>query len=794
MPAKRALPACNILRGVVISYYFHDSLTDFGCMMTPNLSKCLLLPLISMTFFAEGQVNVLTQHNDLNRTGWNNQETVLNVKNVNRQQFGRVFSRTVDDQIWGQPLIVSGLSIGGGIHNVVFVTTVNNSVYAFDADSTLEATPYWQVNLTAPGLRPVLFSDMTGACGGSYNNFLGHIGIVGTPVIDSITKTIFLVARSVSNTGAGYVQYLHALDIRTGLEQANSPALITASVPGTGDATSNGMVSFDAQHGNQRPGLLFLNGVVYIGYSSHCDWDPYHGWLMAYDGITLQQKAVYISTPNGSEGGIWMSGMAPAADSSGNIYLAVGNGTADGLVNNPNPVNTGSSVVKLTPNGNQLQISSYFTPSNFGYLNKNDLDVGVLQVMLIPQTHLIVTGDKNGELFLLNRDSMGSYNPASNNIIQRLGLTESSNLHASLGFYTGSSGEWMYTWSENTALTAYPFNRAGSNFNVTGAISGPMGPYGQNGAFLSVSSNGSDDSTAILWSSHAGSGDAESSTDPGILRAFSAADITRELWNSSQYPGDEPGGYSKFVCPTIANGKVYLATFSNQLVVYGLVNKAIDTCVTDNIALNKYAVSSSEQNNTLNASAAFDGDLLSRWSSQFSDPQFIYVDLGQEYYICQVVLQWETALGKDFSIQVSDDALNWTTVQSISGNDLQVNLIQMNAKGRYVRMYGTARGTVYGYSLYEFEVFGRPVIKAPLQVSPIVFPNPVQNVVHILKGTDDIQEVEIVDVSGRHIAHAFNSTNSAQVDISLSGLAKAIYFVKVRTTTSSFQFKITHVN
>jgi hypothetical protein len=762
--------------------------------MTFNLRNTFLLPIILVTYFAEGQVNVLTQHNDLNRTGWNNQETVLNVKNVNSLQFGRVFSRGVDDQIWGQPLIVSGLTIGGGIHNVVFVTTVNNSVYAFDADSTLQVAPYWQVNLTAPGLRPVLFSDMTGACGGAYNNFLSHIGIVGTPVIDSITKTIFLVARSVSNSGTGYVQYLHALDISSGLEQANSPVLITASVVGTGDASSNGIVSFDPQHGNQRPGLLFLNGVVYIGYSSHCDWDPYHGWLMAYDGVTLQQKALYNTTPNGSEGGIWMSGMAPAADETGNIYLAVGNGTADGLTNNPSPVNTGASVLKLTPSGNQFQISSYFTPNNFVYLNSNDLDVGVLQVMLIPQTHLIVTGDKNGELFLLNRDSMGAYDPAINNIIQRLGLTENSNLHTSLGFYTGNSGEWMYTWSENTALTAYPFNRPIGNFNVAGAISGPMGPYGQNGAFLSVSSNGSDDSTAILWSSHAGSGDAESTTDPGILRAFSATDITRELWNSSQYPGDEPGGYSKFVCPTIANGKVYLATFSNQLVVYGLVNKAVDTCVTDNIALNKYAVSSSVQSNDLSAGAAFDGDLISRWSSQFSDPQFIYVDLGQQYYICQVLLQWETALGKDFSIQISDDALNWTTVQTISGNIQRVDLIPMNAKGRYVRMYGTARGTVYGYSIYEFEVFGRPVITVPPQIGPIVFPNPVQNFVHILKGSDDIQEVEIIDISGKHIAHASNVNNSAQVDISLSGLAKAIYFVKVRTTTGMFQFKITHVN
>jgi hypothetical protein len=346
--------------------------------MLPILSRRLIfLPFIFMTFFATSQVSVLTQHNDLNRTGWNNQETILTVKNVNQQQFGRVFSRNVDDQIWGQPLIVSSLPIGGGIHNLVFVTTVNNSVYAFDADSVNQEAPYWQVNTTAPGLRPVLFSDMTGACGGYYNNFLGHIGIVGTPVIDTAAKTIFFVARSVANSGtSGFVQYLHALDIRTGAEKPNSPVLITAQAAGNGDASSNGIVSFDPQHGNQRPGLLLLNGTVYIGYSSHCDWDPYHGWLLAYDETTLLQKALFISTPNGTEGGIWMSGMAPAADETGNIYLAVGNGTADGLVNDPNPVNTGSSVIKLTPTGSQLQISSYFTPTNYDYLNQNDLDMG----------------------------------------------------------------------------------------------------------------------------------------------------------------------------------------------------------------------------------------------------------------------------------------------------------------------------------------------------------------------------------------------------------------------------------
>jgi hypothetical protein len=749
--------------------------------------------LVPITVLA--QTSVLTQHNDLNRSGWINQESILNVKNVNRQQFGKIFTRDVDDQIWGQPLIVSNLLIDNGVHNVVFVTTVNNSVYAFDADSASQRSPYWQMNLTPTGKRPVLNTDMSGACGGSYNNFLGHMGIVGTPVIDTGTKTIFLVAKSVDLNGStGFVLYLHALDIRTGEEKPNSPVLITAQVSGTGYDSNNDTVTFNSQTQNERTGLLLMNGRVYMGFASYCDWDPYHGWLFSYDTATLQQKGLYMSTPNGSEGGIWMSGMAPAADSSGNIYLASGNGSNDGLENNPNPQNSGESILKLTPAGNQLTISSYFTPYNFQYLDSNDLDMGVIQVMLIPQTHLLVSGDKNGELFLVNRDTMGSFNPSSNQVIQRIPLTENSNLHASLAYYSGNSGAWMYTWSENTPLTAFPFDRTANIFDLNQNISGPFGPYGQNGAFLSVSSNGSDDSTAILWASHAANGDAESTTDPGILHAFSATDVSRELWNSSEDPNDQPGDYAKFVSPTIANGKVYLATFSNQLVVYGLAVKSRDTCNSSNIALNKFSVSSSVENGTFSSAAAFDGDVNTRWSSQFSDPQFIYVDLGQEYNICQVTLQWENAFGKDFMIQVSDDAIQWTTVQSIFGNDQHFNSFPLNAKGRYVRMYGTARGTIYGYSLYEFEVFGTPSVIPPSGSGPIIFPNPAQHYVHVLKGNDDIMDVELIDMNGRFIERAQNSGYQAQIDLPLIGLAKAIYLLRVRTTNKVYQFKILHVN
>jgi hypothetical protein len=225
---------------------------------------------------------------------------------------------------------------------------------------------------------------------------------------------------------------------------------------------------------------------------------------------------------------------------------------------------------------------------------------------------------------------------------------------------------------------------------------------------LSVSSNGSLDSTAILWASYAANGDANQSVRPGILRAIDATDVTKELWNSSFSSDDIPGNYAKFNCATIVNGKVYLATFSNQLVVYGLTGNKPDSCGNENIALNKPAYASSLETPDYYAQNATDGKLDTRWSSTYNDPQYIYIDLGSRYDICKVALHWETALGQDFKIQVSDNAFNWTDVASYTGNTSYDDYISLKASGRYVRMYGTKRGTQYGYSLWEFEVYGSP--------------------------------------------------------------------------------------
>ncbi len=675
-----------------------------------NAKIFLLVIALSTAIITSAQKSVLTQHNNIDRTGWYDNETILNKNNVHAGSFGKIFVRDVDDQIYAQPLVKLKLAIPGkGNKNIVFVCTVNNSIYAFDADSANVTTPYWQVNLTPAKSRVVSKNDESGACGGSYNDFSGNMGIVGTPVIDSTTNTMYVVARSVDTTSAlpGFNQYLHAVDITTGAEKTNSPVLIAATVDGTGDGSAGGKVSFDALHNNQRSGLLLLNGILYITWSSHCDWGPYHGWLMGYDKTTLQQKYVYASTPDGYNGGIWMSGGGPSADENGNVYLAVGNGSVGKNGNPADLRNRSESALKLTPSGSGFNISSYFTPSNYETLEGADLDFGVTQIMLIPNTNRAIVGVKDGHIYLLNRDTMGNYSPA-NNVIQTIDLGSNSFLRSAMSYFKGSK-EYLYSWSENSLLRAYPYNRITRQLDLNNTIvSGLQGPTGNNGAVLSVSSNQSLDSTGILWASYAATGDANQSVRPGILRAIDASDVTKELWNSSVYSADNPGNYAKFNCPTIANGKVYLPTFSRQLVVYGLTGGSSNNCSTVNVALNKAAYASSTETTGFEAGKATDGNLTTRWSSSFSDPQYIYVDLGQRYDICRVALHWEAALGEDFKIQVSDDASVWSDVATISGNVSFDNSIPVNASGRYVRMYGTKRGTAYGYSLYEFEVYGKP--------------------------------------------------------------------------------------
>jgi hypothetical protein len=513
-------------------------------------------------------VSVLTQHNENTRSGWNANETALTTSNVNVQQFGAVFTLTVDDQVYAQPLVVGHLYIGGGYHNVVYIATVNNTLYAYDGDN---GRLYWRKSFTAPGMRPPRNTDMTGACGGSYQDFSGNIGIVGTPVIDSARGTIYFVARSTTGTGSTFVQYLHAVNIVDGNELAGSPTRITASSSGNGDGSVSGVIAFDAQRQNQRQGLTLVNGVVYVTFASHCDWGPYHGWILGYDAATLRQQVVYNATPNGYAGGMWQSGTGMAADAQGNLYVVTGNGTVGDSGDATRLTNRGESALKLTPSGSTLTVASYFTPLDYQALNDTDIDYGAMGGFLIPNSLYFLTGGKDGNLYLLNKDAMGGYSPSANQVQQVVALGSSANMHCQAAYYKGSAKEFVYVWPENEPLHAIPFDPGSGLMDPSGQILAGGGPTGQSGAVLSVSSNGSTDGTGILWASYAFSGDAEHDVSPGILRAFDANDVTRELWNNRQNVArDGAGNYAKFSSPTIADGHVYLPTFSNRVVVYGL--------------------------------------------------------------------------------------------------------------------------------------------------------------------------------------------------------------------------------
>jgi hypothetical protein len=357
-----------------------------------------------------------------------------------------------------------------------------------------------------------------------------------------------------------------------GSEAAGSPVRISATGPGSGDGSVGGVLTFNAQRENQRQALTLVNGVVYVTFSSHCDWGPYHGWILGYDAGTLQQRIVYNDTPDGYAGGMWESGTGMAADAEGNLYVVTGNGSVGAGGDPTDPTNRGESALKLTPSGATLQVASYFTPHDYPDLNDADLDYGSMGAFLIPQSDYYLTGGKNGTLYLLNRDHMGGYSAASDPVQQSVPLSGSANMHCQPAYYEGSAGAFVYVWSENDPLRAIPFDATGGRLDRSGEIDSPVaGPTGQSGAVLSVSSNGSRAGTGILWASYAVSGDAEHTVSPGILRAFDAEDVSKELWNNHQNASrDGAGNYAKFASPTIANGHLYLPTFSNRVVVYGL--------------------------------------------------------------------------------------------------------------------------------------------------------------------------------------------------------------------------------
>ncbi len=512
---------------------------------------------------AYGQVNVTMQRYDNARTGQNLSETTLNTSNVGQATFGKLFTRAVDDEVYAQPLYVSGVNVPGvGVRNVLYVATLNNTLYAFDADNPGAAAPLWRMNFNYTG-RAVNNEDVGQNCG-TYRDFSGQIGIVGTPVIDATAGTLWVVSRTVE--GASFVQRLHAINIATGAERAGSPVVIQATAPGTGAGSSGGQIAFNPKTQNQRGALVLANNMLYITWASHCDTGPYHGWLMGFNPSTLALVFARNVTPDGQDGGIWQSGTGPSVDASGNLYLTVGNGT----VSTPNGSDYGNAFMKFSPSG---AVMDWFIPFNWQQLNNGDIDLGSAGILLIPGTNLLTSGGKEGKLYLLDRDNLGHFHAgADTQIVQSFQVASAGrHFHGTPSYWNGPGGPFVYTWCE--ADRGKAFRLSGGLLTASPVMqTTAVANDGMPGGMMTVSANGNTAGTGILWAALALSGDANQMVRPGILRAYDAADLTHELWNSQMNAArDDFGNFAKFNHATVVNGKVYLPTFSRQIVVYGLL-------------------------------------------------------------------------------------------------------------------------------------------------------------------------------------------------------------------------------
>src|SRR5947207_1292187 len=514
---------------------------------------------------ATSGTDVVTYKNDLARSGQNLTETVLTLANVNASGFGKLRFLATDGRVDAQPLYLAALSLQGAAHNVVFVATENDSVYAFDADS---GALLWHVSLLGAGETP----SGPHACG----QIVPVIGITSTPVIDRAAGshgTLYVVAMS--NSGADH-QRLHALDLTTGAELLGGPRDITATylAPGGGTRT------FDPGQYAERAALLLSRGVIYTSWTSHCDISPYTGWVIAYAQTDLAQTAVLNVAPNGTGTGagtagpaIWMSGGGPGADAAGNIYLLTANGAFETTLDAngfPSNGDYGNSFLKLSTAGGGLSVADYFTMSNEVSESQADLDLGSGGAMLLPDLtdstgtirHLVVGAGKDGNIYLVDREAMGKFNAQSNNsqiwqqLTQVLGDGSSGGIWSTPAYFNGT----VYYGPSGGNLLAFPLSGARLAASPSSASSARF-PYP--GTFPAVSANGA--SNGIVW--------AHQNTNPAVLYAFDAGNLGHELYDSSQAANgrDQFGAGNKFITPTIADGKVFVGT-QTGVAVFGLLH------------------------------------------------------------------------------------------------------------------------------------------------------------------------------------------------------------------------------
>ncbi|SAK45505.1 Outer membrane protein assembly factor BamB [Caballeronia hypogeia] len=499
------------------------------------------------------RMDVTTYHNDVGRTGQQLAETALSPANVNPDTFGKLGFYGVDGVVDAQPLFLGNLQVAGARHNVLYVATENASVYAFDADT---GDVLWQVSTVLPGETP---SDDHGC-----NQTTPTIGITSTPVIDRSRGAIYLVAMS-KDSGGAYHQRIHALDITSGAELFGGPTEITASYPGTGSGSVNGVVPFTPGQYIERASLLLLNGVVYTAWSSHCDTLPYTGWVIGYNADTLQQTGVLNVTPNGEMGGIWMSGGGLASDGT-SIYFLDGNGTFDPTTNAQNmPIHNdfGNGFLKVTPTPT-LQVTDYFQPSDTVVQSSQDLDLGSGGVVVLPDVtdvngnvrHLAVGGGKTRALYIVDRDNMGTFDSASDHIYQELFSTISGPMFTTPAFYNNT----VYVGPAGDHLKALPVVNGLLATAASYTSTSPPWNWSFPGFAPVISANG--DTNGIVWGVE--------NVTPAVLHAYDASDLFELYSSNTMGSRDQFGPGAKFISPTIANGKVYVGT-KTGVAVFGLL-------------------------------------------------------------------------------------------------------------------------------------------------------------------------------------------------------------------------------
>ena len=538
--------------------------TDSGAMfdvVVSNYAGGVTSTMATLTVNPLGAVStldVVTYHYDNLRTGQNLNETTLTTANVNQAKFGKLGELMVDGKVDGQPLYLSQVPIVGvGMKNVLYVVTEHGSVFAFDADnvSGTAAKPLWQISTQLPGEVP---SDNR-SCG----QVTPEIGITSTPVIDRSRGAIYVVAVS-KNASGNYFHRLHALDITSGKELFGGPTTITATSPGNGAGSSNGTVIFDPAQYNERPGLLELNGTIYTTWGSHCDAGPYTSWMMAFSADTLQQTSVLNFVPNGSDGGIWMSGAAPAADAAGNIYFIIGNGTFETTLNSggfPSQGDCGNCYVKVSSSA-PPKLLDYFTPLNTVTESNGDQDFGSGGPLLLPDVtdatgktrHLAVGSGKDAVIYVLDRDNMGKFNATQDNIYQQISGQLAGGEFAKPSYFNGT----VYYGAVSDSIKAFPIASAKL---ATSPSSKTATVFASPGATPAISANGTNN--GILWAVENGA--------TGVLHAYDATNLANELYNSSQATGGrDQFSDNKFITPMIANGKVFVGT-PNSVAVFGLL-------------------------------------------------------------------------------------------------------------------------------------------------------------------------------------------------------------------------------